>query len=64
MWSLGVVLYTLLVGYLPFDENNIADLFNKIKTGRYFVPAYIGIEARDMIHRLLNPDPIGRITMQ
>jgi serine/threonine protein kinase len=60
---LGVVLYILLVGHLPFDENNVTVLFRKIVRGDFAVPSYISYEARDLIYRMLNPDPIGRITM-
>jgi 5'-AMP-activated protein kinase catalytic alpha subunit len=63
IWSTGVVLYALLAGCLPFDEPNIADLFIKIKTGVFKVPRHFSPSARDLVMRMLNTDPVGRITI-
>jgi serine/threonine protein kinase len=41
IWSCGVILYALLCGNLPFDDENIANLFKKIKGGVYTMPGYL-----------------------
>jgi 5'-AMP-activated protein kinase catalytic alpha subunit len=64
VWSCGVVLYALIAGFLPFDENNIPALFAKIKAAKFYVPHHFSPAAKDLILRMLNPDPIGRITIQ
>jgi 5'-AMP-activated protein kinase catalytic alpha subunit len=64
IWSCGVVLYALLSGYLPFDESNISALFSKIKSANYTIPTQFSEDSKDLIQRMLNPDPIGRITIR
>ncbi|KAJ3433177.1 protein kinase [Anaeramoeba flamelloides] len=65
VWSCGVVLYAMLVGALPFDENNISLLFQKIKKASYYIPfEEVTSEALDLIVGLLNPSPIKRLTME
>lgn len=61
VWSSGVVLYTLLCGCLPFDDENVAGLFKKIKKGRYSLPGHLSAEAKDLIRRMLTVDPAERI---
>lgn len=41
VWSCGVILYTLLCGNLPFDDDNIPDLFRKIKSADYTFPSHL-----------------------
>eukprot|EP00826_Nyctotherus_ovalis_P023122 TRINITY_DN1779_c0_g1_i5.p1 TRINITY_DN1779_c0_g1~~TRINITY_DN1779_c0_g1_i5.p1 ORF type:complete len:249 (+),score=53.49 TRINITY_DN1779_c0_g1_i5:742-1488(+) len=60
MWSLGIVLYTLLVGAFPFDEPN---LHKKICEGRYYLPLYLSAAAKDLIVRLIQRDPRNRTTI-
>ncbi|CAG9318985.1 SNF1-like_6 [Blepharisma stoltei] len=64
IWSTGVVLYALLTGALPFDDTSIPALFTKIKSGKFSIPYHISADARDLLCRMLNPDPVGRITIQ
>eukprot|EP00291_Cryptomonas_curvata_P013600 CAMPEP_0172188732 /NCGR_PEP_ID=MMETSP1050-20130122/22114_1 /TAXON_ID=233186 /ORGANISM="Cryptomonas curvata, Strain CCAP979/52" /LENGTH=387 /DNA_ID=CAMNT_0012863313 /DNA_START=248 /DNA_END=1407 /DNA_ORIENTATION=+ len=62
LWSCGVILYALLCGNLPFDDENIASLFKKIKGGVYTMPGYLSEGCRDLIPRMLLVDPLARIT--
>ncbi|KAK6123177.1 hypothetical protein DH2020_043079 [Rehmannia glutinosa] len=62
IWSCGVILYALLCGALPFDDENIPNLFKKIKSGLYTLPSHLSPGARDLIPRMLVVDPMKRIT--
>lgn len=63
IWSCGVILYALLCGRLPFDDENISALFRKIKNGLYRLPSFLSKGARDLIPELLMNDPVKRITI-
>ena len=63
IWSCGVILYALLCGNLPFDDENIANLFKKIKGGVYTMPGYLSEGCRDLIPRMLVVDPLSRISV-
>ncbi|KAL6493664.1 SNF1-related protein kinase catalytic subunit alpha kin10 [Orobanche gracilis] len=62
IWSCGVILYALLCGALPFDDENIPNLFKKIKSGLYTLPSHLSPGARDLIPRMLVVDSMKRIT--
>ncbi|ODN00413.1 Serine/threonine kinase SAD-1 [Orchesella cincta] len=38
VWSCGVILYALLVGALPFDDDNLRQLLEKVKRGVFHIP--------------------------
>jgi serine/threonine protein kinase len=61
IWSLGVLLYTLLSGTNPFKNDDIKIMKAKIATGEYKVIEDISDEAKDLILKLLQPDPSKRI---
>lgn len=68
MWSLGVVTYILLCGYMPFDAPNQRDLFRRIAAGRFSFPdrewGGVSPEAKDFVASLLRVDPKARLTAE
>lgn len=63
VWSCGVILYALLSGKLPFDDDNIRRLLDKVKAGSFSLPAYLHRDVKDLISRMLTVDPAKRITI-
>uniref|UniRef100_A0A1I8AB50 non-specific serine/threonine protein kinase n=1 Tax=Steinernema glaseri TaxID=37863 RepID=A0A1I8AB50_9BILA len=61
IWALGVLLYYLLVGTMPFKADTIFDLKNTIIKGEYRTPEYISTFAAHMIARMLDMNPSTRI---
>jgi serine/threonine protein kinase len=62
IWSLGVVLYALLVGRLPFEDVNLSSLFAKTSRGGYMQPKNVSSAVRGLIRQMLDPNPVTRIT--
>ncbi|XP_013409915.1 tribbles homolog 2-like [Lingula anatina] len=62
MWSLGVILYTMLFGRYPFHDTEPSALFRKILRGQYNVPETVSSKARCLIRSLLRQDPSERLT--
>ncbi|KAF8483130.1 kinase-like domain-containing protein [Gautieria morchelliformis] len=63
IWSCGVILYVMLCGRLPFEDQSVPVLFAKIRKGDYFEPPYLSQEARTLIAKMLAVDPVKRITI-
>ena len=63
IWSCGVILYTLLTGMLPFNEKQTAKLYQKIRECKYVLPENLSDPAKDLILRMLQKDPLNRISI-
>lgn len=61
IWSMGVILYALLCGCLPFESDNIDELFRKILRGKYVEPAWLSSGSKRLLRRMLCVDPLKRI---
>lgn len=63
IWSCGIILFALLVGYLPFDDPNVRVLLSKVKAGVFSIPPHVSPAAADLIKRMLVLDSSKRITV-
>mmetsp|Transcript_26994 Transcript_26994/g.64448 ORF Transcript_26994/g.64448 Transcript_26994/m.64448 type:complete len:175 (+) Transcript_26994:1957-2481(+) len=66
MWSVGVVLYVMLVGYTPFMDDNQERMFERIKLGDWKFDkldwSHVSEEAKDLIKNLMNTNVDKRMT--
>jgi len=63
LWSLGVLLYAMLCGTVPFKATNMKDLHLLINKGDFSFPNPISEEAQDLIRKMLTKDPLERISL-
>ncbi|XP_061959339.1 CBL-interacting protein kinase 32-like isoform X3 [Populus nigra] len=63
LWSCGVILFVLLAGYLPFDDSNLMNLYKKISAAEFTCPPWLSFGAMKLITRILDPNPMTRITV-
>ena len=62
IWSLGVIIYTLIIGKPPFETTDVKATYDRIKKNNYTFPEHVQISeaARDLITRILSKDPTRR----
>jgi len=65
MWSIGVIIYTLLIGKPPFETSDVKTTYKRIRQNYYKFPEHISISngARDLIKAILQKDPASRPTI-
>lgn len=63
-WSAGILLYAMVVGELPFEDDNIQRLLQKIIKTQPKYPNSLSFQLRDLLNRLLDKDPKKRITLK
>uniref|UniRef100_A0A803T8F7 Maternal embryonic leucine zipper kinase n=1 Tax=Anolis carolinensis TaxID=28377 RepID=A0A803T8F7_ANOCA len=64
IWSMGVLLYALLCGFLPFDDDNVMILYRKIVRGKYEIPKWLSPGSVLLLHQMLQVDPKKRIMVK
>jgi serine/threonine protein kinase len=64
IWSMGVILFAMLAGHLPFNDEDLDVMMAKAKRAEYRMPLHLTKEAKDLIRRILVDQPAHRITMK
>ncbi|KAH6588113.1 hypothetical protein BASA50_007042 [Batrachochytrium salamandrivorans] len=64
IWSMGVIMYVLVCGRVPFDDSSLPALHAKIKAGRVEYPSFLSEECIHMLSQMLTLDPSKRATIQ
>lgn len=62
-WAMGVVLFSMVCGYLPFEGKNTAELYKLITRGKFHLPDYLSEPLKALVKGLLTIDPKARYTI-
>ncbi|ULT84790.1 hypothetical protein L3Y34_013462 [Caenorhabditis briggsae] len=63
VWSCGVILYALLVGALPFDDDNLRNLLEKVKRGVFHIPHFVPADVQSLLRAMIEVDPGKRYSL-
>ena len=63
VWSCGVILYALLVGALPFDDDNLRQLLEKVKRGQFHIPHFVPPDCQNLLRGMTEVNPEKRLTV-
>nr|ACV87297.1 POPK-1 kinase protein [Phallusia mammillata] len=64
VWSCGVILFALLVGALPFDDDNLRNLLEKVKRGVYHIPHFVPPDAQNLLRGMIEVKPEKRLNLK
>lgn len=63
LWSCGVILFVLLAGSLPFQDQNLMEMYRKISEAEFKFPKWFALEVRRLLSKILDPNPKTRISI-
>ncbi|CAL5989422.1 Kinase [Hexamita inflata] len=63
VWACGIILFAMLCGYLPFDDDDQKKLYKKIQKGEFQIPTYVSPIAQDLISKIFVIDPKQRLSI-
>jgi serine/threonine protein kinase len=63
IWSLGVLLYAMLTGTVPFKASSLEDLHKLILKGEFSVPSHVTPEATQVLRQMIKLEPRERLTI-
>lgn len=64
IWASGIVLFAMICGHLPFQDNNNYTLYNKIIEGKFVIPDHVSEQCQSLLKQILTTNPVLRITIK
>lgn len=64
LWSLGVMIYTMIVGTPPFQKKDVKEIYKMIEINSFTFPDYVSSEAKELIQSILTTDPMKRPSIE
>ena len=64
VWATGIILFAMLCGYLPFEDDNNDILFKQILSGKINYPSYLSEMSKDLHNKIIETEPEKRIKIE